>query len=103
MNLKHSFLQPQAPTAAPGGRPGGWGIGGCVRANLLDHVQVPGLEAGEDALDDHAKVSGHLATQDLNQLLQASDGHDWCVVTVILNTATKCSRVNKVFKFLLVF
>ena len=42
------------------------GIGRRVRANLLDHRDVPGHVPREDALHDVAELGGHPTTQDVS-------------------------------------
>ena len=68
---------------------------GCrVRANLLGHGGVSGHEAGEYALDDAAEVGGYLATQDHQQPLQATEGHDWGPASSLFLCVSKYSILN---------
>jgi len=74
-----------------------------IRANLLDHCEIPTLEAREDALDDLTELGGHLATQDLNQPLQTSEGHCRGMITRFFPTVLKCHSGNQFFHFIFEF
>lgn len=51
------------------------GIGGCVRANFLDHCEITAHVAGEDALDDETEVRGYFVVEFQEQSLQLTQGH----------------------------